>query len=108
MAQEALLKVKEAEDKCADMINSASDKSKAILDKAQADGEEKYKAIIAQANKLRLELVEQAEDEARAQCEAIASGGEANLEKIKNPADAEFSKVVSLVMERIVNTHGNS
>ena len=108
MAQDALLKVKEAEDKCALMISNANEKAKSILDEAKAEGEQEYKAAIAVADKLRHDFVERAVDDAMTQSAAITAVGEAGLAKIKSPDSGEFDQVVALVVERIVNTHGNS
>ena len=108
MARDAFLKAKEAEDNCVDIIKIANNKAKAILDQAENDGTAKYEAIILHANRQKLDTIEETKSATKAECQFIITKGESEVAKLKKQTDEELSKVVSLIMERIVNIHGDS
>lgn len=108
MAAEALLKVREAEEQGGELVRRANDEAKEMIRKAEADGLTRQKAIIAEANRMKAEMIEQAGRKAVQGCADLLSEGEAQRQRILNPDPQKFEQAVQIVIERIVNVNGNS
>ncbi len=107
MAKEAIIKIKEAEDKGNALIQKANEQAKQILKNAETEGDEKAKEIIKEAQTLRLDIIEKARAEAIKECEPLLKEGDASLEGILKPDSGKWNKTIQLITERIVNVNGS-
>lgn len=108
MAAEAVLKVKQAEEQGNEMVRKANDEAKELIRKAEADGLTRQKGIIAEANRMKEEMIAAANHKAVQGCADLLSEGEAQRQRILNPEPQRFEQAVQIVIERIVNVNGYS
>lgn len=107
MAAETIMKIKDAEDKAADLIRDAGDRAKEIVRKAQQDGSAQKQRILDGALQMKQDILKQAEAEAEAECAPLAKEGNAEVGKIKNPDGSKLDKAVKKIVERVVNANGD-
>lgn len=105
MAAETIMKIKDAEDKAADLIHDAGDRAKEIVRNALQEGSAKKQQILDEALQMKKEMLKQAEAEAEAECAPLTKEGNAEVEKIRNPDGMKLDAAVNKIVERIVNAH---
>lgn len=103
MAAEAVLKVKEAEEKGSELIRKSNEEAKEIIKRSGFDGEKKRKAIVNEACKTKEKIIEMAVNKAALECSELIKKGSEEKANILNPEKKKFERAVSLVVERIVN-----
>ena len=107
MAAEAVLRIKEAEDAGSELIRRASEEARDILKKAESDGAAQKKAIIAEAERMKAELIEKAVQKAEADCAEFVEAGRAERDGILRPQAEKLEKAAQIATERIVKTDGD-
>ena len=108
LALEVINSLKEAEKKADLTISEAEAKKKEIIKAAEQKANEEYSRIISEANLEAKNIIDAAVLEAQKEAMPIAERGKNEEEAILNLPNDKFSKAVNLVIERIVNTNGNS
>ncbi len=108
MAADAVVKIKEAEEKGAEIIRLANEQAKEIIQNASKDGLQKRLEIITQANMERIKIIEAAIKSANESCKPLIDEGNKAKGRIKHPDPNALKKATDIVIERIVNARGNS
>lgn len=108
MALDVILKVKEAEKKADASIKLANDKSKEILKKAQTDANDTYNSMIIDSKEKESDIITENIQNANCKAKDIFKNGEKEVQEILNISNEKKQNAVKLVVERIVNIHGNS
>ena len=99
MAAEAMQKIREAEEKGAEMINGAYEEAREIIKRAEADSVATGKAMLDEANSLRTEKLAAAV--ATAEVDGTRLPDE---QQVTSARDGEKSSLAAdFVVERIVN-----
>jgi V/A-type H+-transporting ATPase subunit G/H len=102
MAKEALMKIKEAEEAAAEILRLAADEA-SLIEKEAAEAALARKAeIIAEALRQKQTILANAESDAKVGCASVVTAGEAEIEKILDPAPDKFEQAVNTVIERIL------
>ncbi len=93
MALEAINEIKEAEKKAEEIISSAKQNAKEIVNNATKEANIKYDEIVSNAKTKANNLLNAALEE---------------IEAIKNMSQDLKDNAINIVVERIVKIHGNS
>lgn len=108
MSVEAIQKIKEAEDKGAEIIAKAKEEAKNLSKTAEKESALKYEDIIKASKEEAETLIKKGEEEGKKIAEPILKNGISEKEKILNIDSSNTSKAINLIYERIVKSHGNS
>lgn len=108
MAVEAIQKIKEAEEKGAEIIAKAKEEAKNLIKTAEKEAALKYEDIIKASKEEAEALIKKAEEEGRKIAEPILEKGISERKEILNMDSIKTSKAINLIYERIVKSHGNS
>ena len=108
MAKEAVLKIKEAEEKAAETVRGAHEKARQTLIAAEKEAAAKCRTLIQEAGGEKDAILREAVKSAEAECGPLDAEGGVRAEKIKNPEREKYEKAVAAVTERIVNQFGHS
>lgn len=100
--KESLLEIKNAEEKAADIVKSANEDTKRMIEDAKKKKEEIYNNTITQTQNEIEKIKKQYRDEGTKEAKKIASQGERELEMINKKAKENFSKAVDAAMQRVV------
>jgi V/A-type H+-transporting ATPase subunit G/H len=107
MAAEAVLKVREAEEKARETLSKSAEEAKEIINNAGSEGEKKRRAILDEAYESKKRVIETAVGKAGEECLKLSDDGEKAKAGILNPDKKKFKKAEDLVIERIVNYSGH-
>ncbi len=108
MAKEAIEAVREAEQEANRMLQDATQTSRDIKKEAERLAEEKYQQILEEANREAEEIKQKALQEGEAVAKPILEKGMKESERLIALSDEDLSQAVNIIIERIVNTYGNS
>jgi V/A-type H+-transporting ATPase subunit G/H len=108
LAIEVVNEIKNAEAKAEDIIKSANLKSKEMINNAMISGQEQYNKIIEQSKSEGEAVLKKATEEALKDSEPISIRGIDEINIINNLDQNKRGSAVKLIIERIVNIHGNS
>jgi V/A-type H+-transporting ATPase subunit G/H len=108
LALEVINSLKDAENQAEEIVNKAQADRKEIIKKAEEKAKEEYTRIIAEANSQVVSIMDTAVKEGEQKAAPIKEKGSQEEEAILNLTGVEFDKAVNMVIERIVNTNGNS
>lgn len=106
MAAEAVLKIKEAEEKGSERVKNASERAKEVIRTAESSAALKKNEIIGEAGKRRTEIIGAALEKAAAECGELSKIGNAEKEKILNPSSDAFGSAVEYAVEKILKAEG--
>jgi V/A-type H+/Na+-transporting ATPase subunit G/H len=105
---EILKLIKEAEDKAELIKKEAAQQSKQITTNANVETSRILEEAVAKAESNRLDVIKNAESEAQLIYEQIIKKAEIKCNDIIKSAESNMDKAVSIILERIVKTNGNS
>ena len=108
MAIEAIKQVREVEQKAEAMVKTAHQQSKEIISKATLQGEEQNKTIVEEAKTKAQEIINKAISSGEEEAKTLLNEGAVKCESIRNLSKDKVDAAFKLVIERIVNTNGNS
>jgi vacuolar-type H+-ATPase subunit H len=108
LAKEAVLQIKDAEEKSILTLREATERVRNITESAVSDAEEQAAEVIKKAENKRDKILKDAEFEADKQSAPLMDECENDIRKILNPSKDKFELAVKTVAERIVNVYGNS
>ena len=108
MALEAINEIKEAEKKAEEVISSAKQNAKEIVNNATKEANIKYDEIVSNAKTKANNLLNAALEEGNNNAKPILKMGEKEIEAIKNMSQDLKDNAINIVVERIVKIHGNS
>ena len=103
MAQEAVLRVKQAEDSGKEMVRAATEQARQLVADARKQAVDRRTQIIDRANEARAEKIAQGAQKAQAQCDALAQQGRAERDGYLAPQADKRERAIKLIMERIVS-----
>ncbi|MCX7904278.1 MAG: ATPase [Caloramator sp.] len=108
MALEVVKQVAEIERQADEIIKAAQQKANDILKSAK----EKYDLMLKDANlkgnEFYRETINRFEDEGKGEARPIYDEANRTIENIKNISNEKIEKAINMVIERIVNSHGDS
>lgn len=107
MADDILLRIKQAEEDSNKAVSDAKIKSSEIIKNAKTEADNEYKRIIAEANSKAQSLIDQAQKEALDDRTPILAKAREQAEKIANIDNANVNSIINHLTERIVS-NGNS
>ena len=108
MAKEAVTKIKEAEDRAAEIARAASDRARIISEEGLKAAYDERDKILKNAASKKEALLDEAKAGAAKECTPVTDAGNAEIGRILNPNPDKFKAAVKTVTERIVSASGNS
>ena len=108
MAAEIINEIKKAEQQAKEIVVQANKDSKDMISKAMNKGEIIYKEILLVAKKESNNIIDVQVTAGNIEAEKLFEKGKIECETIASPSQARVDEAVKLVIERIVNIHGNS
>lgn len=103
MAVEAVLKIKEAEERGKAVIRGAGEEARKIAQSYAANCEEQKNTILVKAKNTREVIIKSAEQKAESECDELQKKGDAEKEKIFNPGAEKVEQAIKFITERIVS-----
>ena len=107
MADDILLKIKEAEEAASKNVSDAKIKSQDILSEAKSNAESEYKRIISDANQKAKGLIDEANRKAQSEKEPILQKAREASNNILKADEKNVKAIIDTLTERIVRD-GNS
>lgn len=107
MAHEAIIKVKNAEEKAAEIITEAKKTARKLIQEAEKIAEEKYREILTSAQTEARRIREDALGESEVEIKAIREQGQKTATLIRELDHKKLEPVVEHIIERIVNKNGH-
>ncbi len=108
LAVEVISEIQKAEQNAKDILQQANKDSKNLISKATLQGNEEYNQIVEKAKKEAQEIINKSIAEGNKEAEDLFKQGEEQCKAIKAPSKDKIDEASKLVIERIVNIHGNS
>ncbi|MGL4740133.1 MAG: ATPase [Sarcina sp.] len=108
MAVEIISEIKNTEQLAREIIINANKEAKEIISKATLDAEQTRKSILDNAKSEGQEIIDAAVTSANIEAEKLFEKGEKDCKSITSLEQEKIDQAVKLVIERIVNIHGNS
>ena len=108
MALKAINEIKKVEEQAEEMIKQDHHQSKEIISKATLQADEEYKKIVDEGKKKAFEIINDAVLSGEKEAAILLKDGVKKCENIYNLSDDKIDKAIKLVIERVVNTDGNS
>lgn len=108
MAIKVISEIQKAEQYAKEIIVQANKDSKDIMSKATLQADEIHKKILESAKKEAEGFMQASIAEGNYEAEKLFAKGKQECEDIMAPSQDKIDKAVKLVIERIVNIHGNS
>lgn len=108
MANDAILKVKDAELKAKEILEKAQKDALILKEEAKEKLKKSYDEAIENAGKEAEELKLKYKNEGEAIAMPIFESAERKVSSIKDIEESKLKSVVDLIVERIVNSNGNS
>lgn len=108
MSIEILKLIKEAEDKAESTKKEAVQQSKQIAANANVEASRILDEAKAKAESNKLDIIKGAESEAQLIYDKIIKEAEIKCKDILKNTEANMNDAVSIILERIVKTNGNS
>lgn len=107
MADDILLKIKQAEEDSNKAVADAKSESTEIIRNAKNEAENEYKRIIAEANSKAKSLIDEAQTKADADRKPILADARKKAEQLNNIDHSNVDSLINHLTERIVS-NGNS
>lgn len=108
MAKEAIEAVKTAEEKAKKILEEVNQNSRDLLQEAKEEAEQKYQKTTKEARDEGEKLKEKALLEGESISKPIIEKGKKQAIEIAALTDEDVDSAVNFIIERIVNTNGNS
>lgn len=103
MAGEAVLKIKETEDRGKELIRASTEEARQIADNYAKNSAEQRDAMLVKAENTKAEIIEAAAKKAGAECEELGKHGALEKEAILNPGAEKLEQAIKFITERIVS-----
>ena len=107
MADDILIRIKEAEEKASNDVADAKETSTQIINDARSKADSEYKRIISEANKKAASLIDEAKESAEDDKQPILQKAREDSNKIRNIDKKNIDNLIKKLTERIV-VDGNS
>ena len=107
MADDILLKIKEAEQAASNGVSDAKLKTQELIRKAKDDADSEYKRIISDANQKAKSLIDEANQKAQSEKEPILQKAREASNNILKADEKNVKAIIDTLTERIVRD-GNS
>ena len=107
MADDILIKIKEAEESASKEVSDAKARSQEIIRKAKDDADIEYKIIISDTNKKAQSLIDEANRKAKIDKEPTLQKAREASSNILNTSNKNVEVIIKTLTERIVKD-GNS
>lgn len=108
MAAEIISEIKKVEQEAKELMVKANKDSKEIINNATLEANLKYNEILDIAKSEAKIIIDNAILEASKEADVLFEKGQADCKLISNALTSKVDEAVNLVIERIVNIHGNS
>lgn len=108
MAIEVISEIKKAEEAAKALIKEAQAEAREKISKSNQQGEDQYKKIVDAAKNKGEEKIKNKVDATNKEADALFEIGKSDCTKIQSVSPDKVDAAVKLVIERIVNIHGNS
>lgn len=108
MAVEVISEIQKAEKEAVDILLNANKESKDIISKATLKATEEYNKIVSKANKEAQEIINKSIASGNKEAEGLFEKGKEQCKTINAPSQSNVDEATKLIIERIVNIHGNS
>ena len=108
MAAEIINEIKKAEQQAKEIVVQANKDSKDMISKATNKAETIYKEILLVAKNESNDIINAQIASGNTEAEKLFEQGKRDCETIASPSQTRVDEAVKLVIERIVNIHGNS
>lgn len=108
MAVEVISEIQKAEKEAVDILVNANKENKAIILKATLKANEEYNKIVLKANKEAQEIINKSIESGNKEAEDLFEKGKEQCKTINAPSQSKVDEATKLIIERIVNIHGNS
>ncbi|MGL5615185.1 MAG: ATPase [Sarcina sp.] len=108
MAIEVISEIKKAEEAAKDLIKEAQSEVRDLIAKATINSENEYKKIVDEAKNKGENKIKEKIELANKETNDLFVAGKEDCAKIQSVSSEKIDEAVKLVIERIVNIHGNS
>lgn len=108
MALEEIKEIKRVEEDASNLIKIAEAQSKDTLKAAQLEAVEKYRLTLAEIKARAKALIDEAVSTAEKEAAAILEKGRSDISDILDLPKEKLDSASKLIIERIVNSNGNS
>ncbi len=108
MALEEIKEIKRVEEEAAGIIKAAEAQGKDTLKAAQAEAAEKYNSTLGEIKMQAKAIVDDAVSTAEREAAAILEKGRGDISDILDLPKDKLNSASKLIIERIVNSNGNS
>ncbi|MGL5764869.1 MAG: ATPase [Sarcina sp.] len=108
MAVEIISEIKNTEQVAREIIINANKEAKEIISKATLEAEQSHKAILDDAKCEGQKIIDAAVTSANIKAEKLFEQGKKDCKSITDLDKEKIDQAVKLVIERIVNIHGDS
>jgi vacuolar-type H+-ATPase subunit H len=102
LAAEAVLKIREAEEKGGEMIKDAGAEAREILRKAEADGVLMKNGVAQEAEREKLRIISEAEATAAKESAKLEDKNKSELYEMRTPSGQKLTDAVALVVKSVV------
>jgi vacuolar-type H+-ATPase subunit H len=102
VAAEAVLKIREAEEKGGEMLRDAGAEAREILRKAEAEGVLKKNGAIQDAEREKLRIIADAEASAAKESAKLENKNKSDLYAMRTPSGRKLEDAVALVVKSVV------
>ena len=108
MIMNVMDEIKQIEEQPQDKKRQAMEKARPILNQAEQDGENLISSTIQQAQQEKKQFIKQAEEEAEKENQELNRKTDMECQKIRQFARSRMDDAISLVMGKVVKTHGHN
>ncbi|KRQ87326.1 V-type ATP synthase subunit H [Caloramator mitchellensis] len=108
MALEVVRQVSEIERQSEEIVKQSQLKATEIIKNAKEQADNIIKDAHKRANIMHDEILSKYENEGQVEANPIIEEGNKSIEQVKNVPPDKLDKAVNMVIERIVNSHGDS
>lgn len=103
MAAEAVLKIKEAEDRGRELIRKAGEEARQIALSYERNSAEQRNTILVKAKNTKAEIIDAAVKKAGTECEELERRGDEEKKAILDPGAEKLEQTIKFITERIVS-----
>ena len=103
MAKEAVLKIKQAEERGKEQLRAATEEARQITQSYAQNAAEQREAILIKARHTREGIIAARTKKAEAKCGELAREAEVEKRAILNPGEAKLEQAIKFITERIVS-----
>ncbi|WP_055070649.1 hypothetical protein [Clostridium massiliamazoniense] len=108
MAIEVINEIKKAEEAAKTLMKEAQTEAREMIVKANQQGENEFKKIVDEAKNKGEEKIQKQVEATKKEADTMFEASKSECAKIQSVSKNKVDEAVKLVIERIVNIHGNS